>query len=373
MGMKNNSKAYVLMLVTMLLLTGITVYADTSGFEHSSKGYYTVFEQGTEKEIFATSWEVDVGDKYHSTENKMYEVVEVDRDGKKAYAKFIEDVKMPEIDEIFVTETMQTARRERQVALYFSHNAESYVPTDGTDSKPGRGGIVEVGEAFKKGFEKYGVKASVDTTSHEPHDANSYVRSRRTATRLLQKGPDAIFDIHRDAIPKEHYITTVNETPAAKIRIVLGRRNQNLKANEELARKIKALSDNSYPGFVRDIFYARGNYNQDLAPRVLLFEFGTHEHTRERAENSAEIFAEIVTKAMYGGTTVKGERVQGEQQSSEGTGSGLTWLFVIAGLGGLVYLLLSTGGREMFSKVRGFAKREFGSFLARRNKRDGEK
>lgn len=190
---------------------------------------------------------------------------------------------------------------------------------------------------------------------------------------MLQKGPDAIFDIHRDAIPKEHYITTINETPAARIRIVLGRRNQNLKANEELARKIKAISDDTHPGFVRDIFYARGNYNQDLAPRVLLFEFGTHEHTRERAENSAGIFAEIVTKALYGGTTAKGERVQGEQQSSKGTGSGLTWLFVIAGLGGLAFLLLSTGGREMFSKVRGFAKREFGSFLARRNKRDGEK
>ena len=80
--MKNKRKAYVLMMVALLLFTGSTVYADTSGFEHSSKGYYTVFEQGTDKEIFATSWEVDVGDRYHSTDNKMYEVVEVDRDGK---------------------------------------------------------------------------------------------------------------------------------------------------------------------------------------------------------------------------------------------------------------------------------------------------
>jgi len=368
--MKNKGKMYIPVIIALLLLVGAKAYADTNGFEHSSKGYYVVFEQGSEREIFATSWEVDVGDRYHSTDNKMYEVVEVDRDGKKAYAKFVEDVKMPEIDEIFVTETMQTAQKGKQVALYFSHNAESYVPTDGTDSKPGRGGIVEVGEAFKKGFEKFGVNAIINTTSHEPHDANSYVRSRRTATRLLQQGPDAIFDIHRDAIPKEHYIDTIDNTPVSKVRIVLGRRNQNLKANEDLAKKIKAISDKTHPGFVRDIFYARGNYNQDLAPRALLFEFGTHEHTRERAENSAGIFAEIVTKALYGGTTPGGERVQGAQDSSEGTGSGLTWLFVIAGLGGLAFLLLSTGGREMFSKVKGFARKEFGSFLARRNKRD---
>ena len=159
--MKDKSKAYISILVAMLLLAGGSVYADTSGFEHSSKGYYVVFEKGTEDEVFATSWEVDIGDRYHSTDNKMYQVVEVDRDGKKAYARFVEDVEMPEIDEIFVTETMQTARTQKQVALYFSHNAESYVPTDGTDSKPGRGGIVEVGEAFKKGFENSGLNPSL--------------------------------------------------------------------------------------------------------------------------------------------------------------------------------------------------------------------
>ena len=124
---------------------------------------------------------------------------------------------------------------------------------------------------------------------------------------------------------------------------------------------------------VRDIFYARGNYNQDLAPRVLLFEFGTHEHTRERAENSAQIFAEIVSKALYGGQIKGGQRVQGERSSSEGTGSGLTWLFAIVGLGGLAFLFLSTGGREVFSKMKDFTKREFGSFLARKSKRDGDK
>ena len=370
--MKNKRTGFAFTVLIILLSISTAVYADTRGFEHSGRGYFTVLEKDTEDEIFVTSWEVDVGDKYHSTDNKMYEVVEVDSDNKKAYANFVEDVKMPEIDEIFVTETLSVARDDRKVGLYFSHNAESYVPTDGTDSKPGEGGIVKVGESFKKGFNRHGVETIISKTTHEPHDANSYVRSRRTAVRLLQEGPDALFDIHRDAVPKEHYLHTVNDTPAAKVRIVLGRRNQNLKANEELARKIKAISDKTHPGFVKDIFYARGNYNQDLAPRVLLFEFGTHEHTRERAENSAEIFAEIVTKALYGGQTARGERVQGQKESSEGSGSGILWLVAVAGIGGLAYLFLSTGGKEIKSKIKGFARREFGSFLARRNKGDGE-
>ena len=62
----------------------------------------------------------------------------------------------------------------------------------------------------------------------------------------LQEGPDAIFDIHRDAIPKEHYIDTINETHGKNKDCSVGR-NQNLKANEELARKIKAIADDTHP------------------------------------------------------------------------------------------------------------------------------
>ncbi len=367
--MKNNRIKLIFLSLILFMFISIEAYAETQGFEHSNKGYYIVYEKDTHNEVFATSWEVDVGDRYLSGDNKMYEVVEVDKNNLKAFASFIEEIKLPEVDETFVIETLQTAKKEKKVALYFSHNAESYVPTDGTDSKPGNGGIINVGEAFKKGFKKYGVETIISKTSHEPHDANSYVRSRRTATRLLQQGPDAVFDIHRDAIPKKYYVDTINNTPVSKVRIVLGRRNQNLKANEELALKIKAISDKAHPGFLKDIFYARGGYNQDLTPRALLFEFGTHEHTRDRAENSAEIFAEIVTKALYGGQTAEGTKIKGEQDSSKGSGWGIIWIVAVAGLGGLAYLFLSTGGREIKSKVKRFAKKEFGSFLARRNKK----
>ncbi len=370
----NIRKCISVIVIATLLLVGGIAYADTRGYEHSSKGYYVVFEQDTDNEIFATSWEVDVGDKYHSTDNKMYEVIKVDQGLKRAYARFVEDIKMPEIDEMLAAEAMQIAeQKERKVALYFSHSAESYVPSDGTDSKPGDGGIMKVGEAFKKGFEEHGVKAIIDKTPHEPHDANSYVRSRRTAVRLLQQRLDALFDIHRDAIPKEHYIATIDGTPVARVRIVLGRRNQNIKANEELARKIKAVSDKTNPGFVRDIFYAKGNYNQDLAPRLLLFEFGSHEHTRERAEKGAGIFAGIVTKALYGEKTKQGGNVQGVEKSSKGAGTGIIWLVSVVGLGAFALLVISTGNKEIFSKMKNFVTREFNISSKKDDKKDWDR
>lgn len=366
MTMINRTSRILTIIIVLFLFTPVIAHGD--GVEHGLDGYYTVYEKDTDKEIFATSWEVTIGDRYLSNDNKLYEVVDVDRDNKKGFARFLKEVKLPEVDEIFVEETIQTAQENKKVAIYFSHTDESYVPTDGTYSIPGKGGIFKVGDAFKKGFEKNAVEAIVDKTPHDPHDANAYVRSRRTALKLLKQRPHAIFDVHRDAIPKKYYIDEINGTPVSKVRIVLGRRNQNLKANEELALKIKAVGDKMYPGFLRDIYYARGSYNQSLTPRALLFEMGTHEHTRERAEKSAEIFADVVSKALYGGETPTGTRIRAEQSESKGAGSGIIWILVVGGLGALGYLFLSTGGKEMRSKIKGFTKKEFGSFLAKRNK-----
>lgn len=350
----------VLLLAVIILAPGFAF-----GEEHSGKDYYVVYDDETGEEIFATSWQVSLADRYISTDNKLYEVVKVNTEEFKAYAHYVQTIQLPEVDEIFVEETFNTAQKGKKIGLYFSHSAESYVPTDGTDSKPGNGGIFRVGEAFRNGLEKNGIEVILDKTPHDPHDANAYVRSRRTATKLLKERLDAIFDIHRDAIPKEYYIDEIDGKPVTKVRIVLGRRNQNLNANEQLAFKIKAVADKMYPGFARDIYYARGNYNQDLAPRALLFEFGTHEHTRERAENSAALFADVVAKALYGGETPEGTRVRAEQQESKGAGSGMLWVLALAGLGGLGFLFLSTGGKEFRSKAGKFAKKEFGSFLGR--------
>ena len=98
----------------------------------------------------------------------------------------------------------------------------------------------------------------------------------------------AVFDIHRDAIPKEHYDTMVNGEYMSRVRIVIGRSNQNRKANEQLAYKIKAIADKAYPGLIKDIYIGKGEYNQELSPRSLLFELGTHEISKEAAQKATD-------------------------------------------------------------------------------------
>lgn len=79
-----------------------------------------------------------------------------------------------------------------------------------------------------------------------------------------------------------------------KVRIVIGRGNQNREANEEFALKVKAVADKLYPGLVKDIYLGKGSYNQDLMPRAILLEFGTHESDKERVLESTGFMAQVL-------------------------------------------------------------------------------
>ena len=151
------------------------------------------------------------------------------------------------------------------MAIYHTHSAESYVPTDGRSSIRGNSGIFKVGESLGQALQKRGVNVIHDKTSHEPHDAMAYDRSRRTAVELLKKNPIALIDLHRDAVPADEYAGEINNTSVTKAQLVVGRQNPNMKANEAFAYQLKSVVDKKYPGFIKGIFYADGKYNQDLA------------------------------------------------------------------------------------------------------------
>jgi stage II sporulation protein P len=71
--------------------------------------------------------------------------------------------------------------------MYLTHTDESYEPSDGTSSKTKGAGILDVGNALKENLEKLGVQVVYDETSHLPHDAGAYRRSRQTARGASEK------------------------------------------------------------------------------------------------------------------------------------------------------------------------------------------
>lgn len=329
--------------------------ADADEWYSGQPGCFTVYLSDGSV-LFKIGRTVYVGDEYVSRDNKKYRIVEVDAIGKTAKAKYTEDIKLPDISDLIVPAIAR--RQNRTIGIYCTHSDESYLPSDGQASIRANGGILDVAQRLGEELGKREIKAVVDTTPHDPHDAGAYRRSRQTAFKIIKKhAPAALFDIHRDSVPKEEYIIKLNGRDITGIRIVVGRSNQNRQANESFAYSIKAVADKKYPGLIKDIFIGKGSYNQDLHPRSLLLEFGTYDHMKERALKATAFFAEVTDIALFG-SAAKNQEVTQEKQApapkneDESSGKGILYLFLFVLLGGGVFFFLSHGREERKEKLR---------------------
>jgi len=239
-----------------------------------------------------------VGDNYLSKDFKFYEIVYIDNDNKTGIAKFIREVKPPNVKKSYLPTPIKI--EDRTICMYMTHNDESYIPSDGVDSVYGNGGIKDVALAFKNELEKYMIDVYFDDTLHIPHDTSAYSRSQKTAKKLQEDySPDALFDIHRDGASRKFYIANVDGVERGRVRMVIGKANPNMQLNEEFATYLMAVGNELYPWLFTDIYYASGHYNQALGSKAILFEMGSHLIEKELMIDSMAELAEVVTTALY--------------------------------------------------------------------------
>lgn len=329
--------------------------------ERTDEGFFTMLDEDGQV-ICRTAHYITTGDEYLTADNKLYRVEKIEED--KAHARLVEEATLSSgtarqslLTQIrgaataFFRKSQQPVQGEegekRPIALFHTHSGESYVPTDGRPHVEGNGGVIRVGEVMARRLKEENVPVIHDRTCHDPQDAMSYDRSRRTVAELLQKNPIALIDIHRDAVPAEEYEKWVEGEKAAMVQFVVGRQNPNIKASDAFARQVKAEVDKKYPGLVKGIFYGNGKYNQDMAPRLLLVEVGTHTLEREAAEKGAEIFAAAAHRVLSTGGAVT------DQTRGSGGRRGLLWIIGLLAVGIIVYLLLSGGWDRIFRALGG--------------------
>jgi stage II sporulation protein P len=128
------------------------------------------------------------------------------------------------IDESFLKE--EFAKKPIEVAIYHTHNAETYIPLHGKSRDEGKnGGITVVGEEIVKTLAQHRVRAVQDLTIHDyPDHPTSYIKSKVTAKRLLEEYPDLkiLIDLHRDAGIAEKQTVIIDGKQAAKLLFVMG-------------------------------------------------------------------------------------------------------------------------------------------------------
>jgi stage II sporulation protein P len=199
---------------------------------------------------------------------------------------------------------------------------------------------------------------------------------------ISQLRPDAMFDVHRDAAPPEAYKANINGQDVTKVQLVVGKYNPQVKANEDFALKLKATSDQKYPGLVKGIFYAKGgDYNQDLNPRNLLLEVGAHTNDRAAAERGVALIGNVIPTAVYGaggggggGAAAPAGAPETAAPGVSGSTKAIGWIVGIAAVGGIAFLLLSSGStKDAGAKWNQFWNTEFANLIGLKSRRKEKK
>lgn len=349
------SMTKILFLTTMILLTLITIGLADDFPGHIEDHVTRVYDQ-QDNYIFSIAMGVKDGDRYISGDNIEYVIKRVD--GDKAVASRIGEVDLLAGVKMKANTIPPLATvGKKLVGIYHTHNDESYKP--GPISKYGNGEVLDVGAVLTKALNDKGIRVIHSDNLHLPHDGAAYERSRATALDIAKSRPDAILDIHRDAIPEEsEYLKTVNGKKISQIRLVVGRQNPNRKNNDSFARQLKAIADKQYSGLIRDIFYGSGTYNQQINSRALLFEFGTHVTGKERAQASATMLSDSINQLLYGG---KGNQSGQGTRAAENRNSlsTIAWIIGILVVGMVIYLYINEGSWEgVINRIRNFFSRE---------------
>ena len=265
--------------------------------------YFTVYDEGG-KVLLLKGDDVNEGDNYLSSDNRLYEIYSVDNDAKTAKAKFIKNEDMPKYNVSAKRTTSVSysakAATKKVVGVYHTHNDESYFTPDGVDSVYGKGGIHDVGKSFVSNLSKLGVETIYREDLHLPHNSGAYTRSQVTASALLNSGAQAIFDLHRDSTKRDYYLTKVNGVQMSSIRLVIGRASANFEENKKFAYSIKSYADSVYSGLIKDVYIGKGNYNQQLSSRAMLFEMGCENIEKDLVLRSTECLAKTLDVVLYG-------------------------------------------------------------------------
>lgn len=379
-----------LTLKTAPLLALLLMLLTPAALADDGEGCVTVTVDGAA--LFTLAGEVSEGDEYISADNTLYRIESVS--GGAATAVRIGQEDMPDVSwldagdaqAVFAASVPAASSGtdsasgggQKLIAMYVTHSDESYIPSDGTQSIEGQGGIYDVARQFRDALQAQGIDVILDESTHLPHDSGAYRRSRQTAERLLENRPDAIIDIHRDGIPDQsEYTLTVNGENASRVRLLVGRSNQNSAVNREFAKQLKAVADKKYPGLVKDIFIGKGNYNQDLSPNAILLEFGTHTISKERVLESTGLMANVVSTALYGEQTGSAQSresaAKAEKAKNKSASGSVVWMIVIVIVAVLIFAFVQTGGGKGMKTKLGRGVSEITGGLMGKKPEEGER
>ncbi len=207
---------------------------------------------------------------------------------------------------------------EVQVLIYHTHTSESYLDCDVgyyySDFYPRtsdrRYNVTQVGDEIAKELKAQGIGVIHDTTPHDNTYTGSYLRSRATIEKYIEKYPKikVTLDIHRDSIGSDTYKVkptfTYKGKKGAQIMIMSGydptgefnfpKWNYNLR----FALKLQQSCENNFGGMTRPLDFGNFAYNMNVNTGSLLIEVGTDSNTLEEAKYSGKLLGKALAQVL---------------------------------------------------------------------------
>lgn len=205
---------------------------------------------------------------------------------------------------------------EPTVLILHTHATESYTQESGwtyEESSDYRTldpehNMVAIGTYLAELLEAGGIRVIHDTTLHDyPEYTGGYTRSRETAQAYLEEHPSIrlVLDLHRDSAVDAYgqefdSSATVKGQESAQLLFLMGTDYDTWRENMNLAVKLTAQLEKTYPGVTRGILTRNDHYNQHISPGALLVEVGAAGNTQQEAMLAAEALAEAILALKYG-------------------------------------------------------------------------
>ena len=223
-----------------------------------------------------------------------------------------EEIEEDKTEEKNKTEISQTTGERDVVYIYNTHNYESFLPhlpgvTDPDSASHKEVNVTKVSDRLAKSLEANGIGTQVDETDIMSllHDkgwkhSQAYKASREVVQEAFSTNKEIqyAFDIHRDAVSREHTTKEIDGKSYARIMIVVGLEHPDYEKNLKLAKDLHYLLEEKYPGLSRGVYPKQGPrvdgiYNQDLLENLLVLEFGGVENNLDELYRTADALADV--------------------------------------------------------------------------------
>lgn len=192
-----------------------------------------------------------------------------------------------------------------RVLIYHTHATESYLPASAGNyhTTKEKNTVREAGMVLENTLEEAGIGVVHDKTLHDnPSYDQSYSRSFETVKALLKQYPsiECIVDLHRDATAGDVKgpVETVDGKTVAAYSYVLSNTSPTYEDNQMFLHELNSVAQSDYGGYTGRILERPYWYNQELLGKSVLVEMGNNRNNIQDVLACAEVFGEILAKAL---------------------------------------------------------------------------